>query len=191
MIFNVCGRCVMKKKGIIIILVCAVFLMGVAAAVICWFVCPGIRFSGNLANFNLKEAKCYIISGDKVIDSTTMTFEGLYRYSDGESNDWDYTFEIPGYTDIVEGKIVYDKCFATKIDKRWTAQYYVYRDNSEEGYYIQENQEPMIILIMDFVKNKPVARVYFEDEYDRNSVYAVCADNEEQALEIFKEFRQQ
>ena len=118
-------------------------------------------FSGNLANFNLKEANCYIISGDKVIDSTTMTFEGLYRYSDGESNDWDYTFEIPGYTDIVEGEIVYDKCFATKIDKRWTAQYYVYRDNSEEGYYIQENQEPMIILIMDFVKNKPVARVYF------------------------------
>ena len=49
----------------------------------------------------------------------------------------------------------------------------------------------MIIVIMDFVKNKPVARVYFEDEYDRDNVYAVCADNEEQALEIFKEFRQQ
>ena len=115
----------MKKKWIIIISACVALVLGAVAAVICWFVCPGIRFSGNLANFNLKEEKCYIILGDKVIDQTTMTFEGVYRYSGGENNDWDYTFEIPGYTDIVEGKVVYDECFATKIDKRWTAQYYV------------------------------------------------------------------
>jgi hypothetical protein len=179
------------KKRIIIISICAVLVLGAVAAAVCWFACPGIRFSGNLANFNLKEAKCYIISDDKVIDQTTMTFEGLYKYSDGVINDWDYTFEIPGCTDIVDGGVVYDECFATKVDKRWTAQYYVYQDASGQDVHLLENQEPMVIVTMDFVKNHPVARVHFAEDCNRDGVWAVCADSEEEALELFRTFREQ
>lgn len=179
----------MKKKWMILILICAVVVLALAA-VLCWLFSPGIHFVGNTASFNLKEAKCYIISGDKVIDQTTMTFKGLYTDNDGPM-DWDYTFEIPGYTDIVKSEKIYEECFANKIDKRWTAQYYVIVDESGSPISDPGNEEAMVIVTMDFVENKPVARVNFHDRYDRDNVYAVCADSEEEALELFREFRQQ
>ena len=180
----------MKKKWIILIAVCVILVLGAVAA-LCWLLSPGVHFLGNMASFNLKEEKCFIISGDKVVDTTTMTFAGQYRYSGGNSNDWEYEFAIPGYTDIVEGKVVYDECFATKVGDRWTAQYHLYRDDSGAEYYIQNNQELMVIVMMDFVENKPVLRVYFAEEYDRDNVWAVCAESEEEALRIFKKFREQ
>ena len=184
------GGTAMRKKWIIIISICAVLLLAAVVAGICWFACPGVRFSGNLANFNLKDAKCYIIAGDQVIDQTTMTFEGLYRDTDGPV-DWEFNFEIPGYTDIVKSEKIYEECFANKIDKRWTAQYHVIVDESGAPIADPKNEEAMVIVIMDFIKNKPVARVYFHESYKRDNVYAVCADSEEEALEIFREFRQQ
>lgn len=180
----------MKKKWIILISVCAVLVLAGVAALICWFTWPGIRFSGNLANFNLKEETCYIISGDRVIDQTTMTFQGLYRDTDTPT-DWDFRFEIPGYTDIVKSEQVYEECFATKTEDRWTAQYYVTVDESGAPISDPGNEEAKVIVIMDFIKNKSVARVYFHESYERDNVYAVCADSEEEALSLFRQFKAQ
>ena len=179
----------MQKKWIVMISICAVLVLAVAA-ILCWFFGPGVHFWGNTASFNLKEAKCFIISGDKVIDTTTMTFEGVYRDTDGVV-DWKYHFEIPGYTDVAKGENKYEECFANKNDQHWTAQYYVIVDESGAPISDPGNEEAMVIVTMDFVDNMPVARVHFHDRCDRENVYAVCADSEEAALALLRTLLQQ
>ena len=179
----------MKKKWIILISVCVVLVLA-AVAVACWFFSPGVHFFWNLANFNLKDENCYIISNGEVIDQTTMTFEGVYRYTNGPVPKWDYTFKIAGYSDIAEGKQVYDTCSAMKSGGKWTALYWVYVDDSDQDIYIEKNQEAVIMITMDFVENKPVAKIAYDGKYERDAVWAVCADSEEEALRLYSESRE-
>ena len=151
----------MKRNKIILISICTVLFLAIVAAV-CWFFSPGVHFFWNLASFNLKDETCYIISDGKVIDQTTMTFEGVYRDTNGPSPEWDYTFEIADYTDFVEGKKVYDTCAAIKNKGKWTALYWVHVDDSGADIYIEKNQEAVIMVNMEFVKNKPVAKIVYD-----------------------------
>ena len=180
----------MKKKWIILISICVVLVLAVVAGG-CWFFSPGVHFFCNLANFNLKDEDCYIISDGKVIDQTTMTFEGLYKDTNGPIPDWEYNFEIAGYSDFAEGKKVYDSCSAIKHKGGWTALYWVYVDDSGQDIYNLENQEAVIMVNMEFVENKPVAKIVYDGKYERDTVWAVCADSEEEALRLYRESRDQ
>ena len=180
----------MKKKWIILISICAVLVLAVVA-VGCWFLSPGVHFFCNLANFNLKDEDCYIILDDKVIDHTTMTFEGFDTSSGVVNKDRDYTFAISGYTDFAEGKQVYDEFGAIKSKGKWTALYWVYVDDSGQDIYILENQQAVIMVNMEFVENKPVAKIAYDGKYERDTVWAVCAGSEEEALRLYREYRDQ
>ena len=180
---------VMKKKWMILISLCAVLVLTVVA-IACWFFSPGVHFFWNLASFNLKDENCYIISDGKVIDQTTMTLEGVYRDTDGPIPKWDYTFEIPGYSNFAEGKKVYPSCSAMKHNGEWTASYWVYVDDSGADVAIPQNEEAVIMINMEFVENKPVAEIRYDGKYERDTVWAVCADSEEEALRLYRESRE-
>lgn len=175
----------MTKKVIVISAILAVIVI-ILSLGFGWFFSSGIHFVWVFANFNLKEADCYIISDDVIIDRTTMTIDGLCRYSD-TSMGYDCRFVIEGYTDITQGDME-EEFFVRKIDKRWTAQYYCYEWDVNGG--LSGENETDLIVSMEFIENKPVARVYFGDRYERDDVYAVCADSKEDALRLYREYKE-
>ena len=174
----------MKKNWIIIISACLVLvILGAVAAV--WFFSPGIRFMGDHAKFNLKEADCYIILGDQVIDRTTITMEGM-AVSSGDTAEQSCRFVIPGYTDVIRGNVV-KRFAATKTADRWTAQYYAFDDDNHDAQSSEAEDRSLVLVQVDFVNKKPVAKIMYGESYTRDNVYAVCAESEAEALELYRQ----
>ena len=177
----------MKKTWMIVMIVCVVIVLA-AVAVACWFFGCGVHFAGNTASFNLKDAKCYIISGGEIIDQTTMTMDGLCKHSDVPTEQ-KCDFAVKNYTDVVSGDVRADFGII-KVQDRWCASYTAYDNRDNDGLLSQEEEESLVIVQIDFVGNKPLAKINYGTMYDRNDVWAVCADSEEEALELFRKFRE-
>ena len=175
----------MKKKWTLIISVCVVLALA-AAAIALWLFSPGVRFVGNYAKFNIKEADCYIISGDRVIDRTTITLDGL-AVNSADNAEQNCRLVISGYTDVVRG-IVVKRFAAVKTGDRWTAQYTAYDDEDHDGVCSEEEDRSMVLVQLDFVEKKPVARIIYGELYCRENVYAICADSEAEAMELYRQF---
>ena len=175
----------MKKKGIIIGVVCAMVVLLTLTVGLCWFFSPGVHFFGNSANLNLEQVDCYIISDDQIVDRTTMTAKGYWFDVEAPLHQ-DYEFAIANYTDVLQGGASYSFGITRKNDGR-DALYLAYVDRDGDLSMVND-EETQISVLIDFVDGKSVSHIRYGQQYARENVYAVCADSEEEALSLYQEY---
>lgn len=172
----------MKRKIVVISSVIALVVLAVVVWV-CWFFSPGAHFFWKSANLNFEQVDCYIISGDQIVDRTTMTMKGYWSNVKAQLHH-DYEFVIENYTDALPDTGS-DLFAVTQCSDGWGA---LYRDfvDLDGNLLFSGDEEEKIVVIVDFIENKPVSRVYFGEQYDRDNVYAVCADSDEEAFRLYR-----
>lgn len=199
--FEFCDRIDEKKAGVFmknkwgyIPIIAIVLLVLVALGVRIWFISPGIRVVGNDIHVELTQ-KCFIIDGQsgEMLDETTVTVEGATSRRDRQL--FDGELKIIGYQNSATGTITALKSIEKTEDGNWIITHLencTHREEDENGvikdvehfcdysytYYLYpEDPGKLVVLIESFDQYQPM--------------YAVCADNEEAALERYEEFMKQ
>ena len=184
----------MKMKWGWIFAAAATLLLFAVLGVRIWFTAPGIRVMGNEIHVDLDQ-KCFIIDGQtgEMLDETTVTINGATSKTDRQL--FDGKLEIFGYQNSASGTITALKAIERDDKGNWIITYLencTHEEEDENGiikdvehfcdysytYYLYPNApEQLVVLIESFNQYQPV--------------YAVCADNEEAALQRYEEFMNQ
>lgn len=183
----------MKKWMIALISGIAVLAVAITAWAI-WFCSPGIHLFWRFAHFNLDSRDCYIIDPEsgKVLEQTSLSTKGSYVDigKEGDSRMLDVSFEIQGYTNLTEQEGSYNLVGGME-DDGWVILYTeVMKELNPETSAWEDVKDTQIygIIRTDVGGDKDllVQLSYFNGQ---PSVYAICADSQEEALEIYQEFQ--
>lgn len=180
----------MSKKNKVILISVLCLLVFVAVAVVIWFLSPGVHFCWRFASFNLTEANCYILDYETqaVIEQTTLTMKGFELDKDDEAPY--HLLSILGYTDLIPEEHRFGGVQTSRFDSdgEWFGVLSYYIDTDENASY--DDDEPEIWISLKFVE-KPVGWVrYYDGSEEVFRRYFVCADSEEEALRIYKEYKE-
>lgn len=167
-----------------------VLLVAVTLVARIWFIAPGIHVFGKELHIDLSNS-CYIINSvtGEIIDETTISIEGGTSRSDQEL--FDGELKVLGYQNSADGTITSLKYIEPGDAGRWTITHYdncTHRETVDDvtkdvehfcryyyTYYIDTKApQNLIVSIESF-------------EYD-DTLYAVSASNEQEAIERYQTF---
>lgn len=181
------------KWGWIYATVAVIMLIAVVGVRI-WFTAPGIRVMGNEIHVDLNQ-KCFIIDGQtgEMLDETTVTVKGATSKTDREL--FEGELSIFGYQNSASGTITALKAIEKDDHGNWTISYL------ENCTHEEEDQNGVIKNVEHFCDYSYTYYLYPEDpgqlvvlieSFDQyQPMYAVCADNEDVAMERYHEFMTQ
>lgn len=184
----------MKMKwGLVLAIVIAV-LVAVVIGIRVWFISPGIRVLGHDIHVDLSQT-CYIIDGQsgEILDETTVSVKGATSRSDHTL--FDGKMNVIGYHNVESGTIEATMGIKTTESGCWIItklENCTHQETDANGitkdvehicdysytYYLYPNDPgALVVLIESFEKYEPM--------------YAICADNEQAALERYENFLKQ
>ena len=181
----------MKMKWGLIPVAAVVALVLAALGLRIWFNSPGIRISGNDIHVDLTQ-KCYIIDGQtgEMLDETSVTVEGATSRKDRQL--FDGELKVFGYENSASGTITALKAIEVSDDGCWIITHLencTHPEEDENG--VTKDVEHFCDYSYTYYlyPEDPGATVVLIESFDQyQPMYAVCADNEEAALERYEEF---
>lgn len=162
----------------------------IVGGLLIWFFSPGIHFLGSYAHFDF-EKKYYILNstGTEIVKESVMTVRGTaHARNQGEMFSGELTLE--GYLPVPGEKVI---CMVNKSDDRWLMVCKGYVPEEPGGLVAVEGTERLMAVYFRWeeqgtVYDEVVAVTHTNPQKD--TLYAVCADSAEEAMEILKLFRQ-
>lgn len=159
----------MKNKKWIVIGIVALVLVALIAGGLIWYFSKGAHFVWKFAHFNFEEQTCYIVdkTTGQIVDQTTLTMKGGYSDFGSDDRMLDVEFEIKGYTQ--GGSLV-----GSKNKDGWNV---IYESDNETIYGIFNFEVGGARDLLVELRNVEI----------QADAYAICADSQEEALDIYRE----
>lgn len=174
----------MNKRKAVFAVVCTVLSIAIVLALLLgWFFSPGMHTLWKFASFNFENRSCYIIDHEtgEVVDRTELTLKGRYNGFSETYHFSSWVFEIQGYTGILPD----DLLAAGVHDGEWGVTYLEYADDNGN---VSPDDPLEFMASIEFVDSVPVVFIAYSEIIERRPVYAVCADSETEALQIYRQY---